>query len=103
MHQAVPFSGGTGSTAPVTKNTVNLSSASSASLTYQNLGGSNFLYTAKNFQSLDIPTRISEYATDYSKTAEKVSSALENRGWTALGEHKNVTPDAVKAIVEASY
>ena len=55
------------------------------------------------FQSLDIPMRISEYATDYSKTAEKVSSALENRGWTALGEHKNVTPDAVKAIVEASY
>lgn len=55
------------------------------------------------FQSLDIPTRISEYATDYSETAEKVSSALENRGWTALGEHKNVTPDAVKAIVEASY
>ena len=55
------------------------------------------------FQSLDIPTRISEYATDYSETAVKVSSALENRGWTALGEHKNVTPDAVKAIVEASY
>ena len=55
------------------------------------------------FQSLDIPTRISEYATDYSETAEKVSSALENRGWTALGEHKNVTPDAVKDIVEASY
>ncbi|MBL6731161.1 MAG: iron-containing alcohol dehydrogenase [Bacteroidia bacterium] len=55
------------------------------------------------FQSLDIPTRISEYATDYSETAEKVRSALENRGWTALGEHKNVTPDAVKAIVEASY
>ena len=55
------------------------------------------------FQSLDIPMRISEYATDYSETAVKVSSALENRGWTALGEHKNVTPDAVKAIVEASY
>lgn len=50
-HQAVPFSGGTGSTAPVTKNTVNLSSASSASLSYQNLGSSNFLYTAKNSQS----------------------------------------------------
>lgn len=49
-HQAVPFSGGTGSTAPVTKNTVNLSSASSASLSYQNLGSSNFLYTAKNSQ-----------------------------------------------------
>ena len=50
MHQAVPFSGGTGSTAPVTKNTVNLSSATSASLTYQNLGNQNFLYTAKNYQ-----------------------------------------------------
>ena len=34
-HQAVPFSGGTGSTAPVTKNTVNLSSATSASLSYK--------------------------------------------------------------------
>jgi NADP-dependent alcohol dehydrogenase len=55
------------------------------------------------FQSLDIPTRISEYVTNYSETAVKVSSALENRSWTALGEHKNVTPDAVKAIVEASY
>ena len=51
MHQAVPFSGGTGSTAPVTKNTVNLSSASTASLSYQNLGSNNFLYTAKNYQS----------------------------------------------------
>ena len=50
MHQAVPFSGGTGSTAPVTINTVNLSSASSASLSYQNLGSINFLYTAKNYQ-----------------------------------------------------
>lgn len=50
MHQAVPFSGGTGGTAPVTKNTVNLSSANTASLSYQNLGSSNFLYTAQNYQ-----------------------------------------------------
>jgi len=55
------------------------------------------------FQSLDIPTRISAYTNDYKNTAEQVSSALENRGWVALGEHKAVTPDAVKAIVEASY
>ena len=55
------------------------------------------------FQSLDIPTRISAYTSDYKNTAKQVSSALENRGWIALGEHKAVTPDVVKAIVEASY
>jgi NADP-dependent alcohol dehydrogenase len=55
------------------------------------------------FQSLDIPTQISAYTDDYENTAEKVSSALESRGWVALGEHKAVTTDAVKAIVEASY
>jgi NADP-dependent alcohol dehydrogenase len=59
--------------------------------------------TESFFHSLDIPTQISEYTDDYENTAEKVSFALESRGWVALGEHKAVTPDAVKAIVEASY
>ncbi|MEY2924015.1 MAG: hypothetical protein RLZZ337_555 [Bacteroidota bacterium] len=55
------------------------------------------------FQSLDIPTHLSEYTAEYEGTAEKVSNALKERGWVALGEHKAVTPDAVKAIVEGSY
>lgn len=55
------------------------------------------------FQSLDISTRISDYTSQYEGTAEKVSEALKNRGWVALGERQAVTPDAVKEIVAASY
>jgi len=59
--------------------------------------------TESFFHSLDIPTQISAYTNDYENTAEKVSFALESRGLVALGEHKAVTPDTVKSIVEASY
>lgn len=55
------------------------------------------------FQSLNISTHLSDYIEMCEGTSEKVSKALESRGWTALGEHKNVTPDAVAKIVAASY
>lgn len=55
------------------------------------------------FQSLDIPTRLSDYIDNCQGTAEKVSETLRERGWVALGEHKAVTPEAVKVIVEGSY
>mgnify|MGYP001040363140 CR=1 FL=1 len=55
------------------------------------------------FQSLDIPTRLSDYIDNCQGTAEKVSETLQKRGWIALGEHKAVTPEAVKVIVEESY
>jgi NADP-dependent alcohol dehydrogenase len=55
------------------------------------------------FQSLDIPTRLSYYTTQYQGTAEKVSQSLSKRGWVALGEHKDITPDRVKTIIEDSY
>ena len=59
--------------------------------------------TEQFFQSLEIPTHLSEYTAEYEGTAEKVSNTLKERGWVALGEHKAVTPEAVKAIVEGSY
>ncbi len=59
--------------------------------------------TEQFFQSLDIPTHLSDYTEQYEGTAEKVSETLKERGWVALGEHKAVTPEAVKEIVEASY
>ncbi len=55
------------------------------------------------FQSLDIPTHLSDYTEQYAGTAEKVSETLKARGWVALGERQNVTPEAVKMIVEKSY
>lgn len=55
------------------------------------------------FQSLDIPTQLSDYTEQYAGTAQAVKKALAYRGWVALGEHKNVTPDDVEKIVEMSY
>ena len=43
IHQTVPWSGGTGSTAPVVTNSVSISAGATASLTYTNLGGDPFL------------------------------------------------------------
>ena len=55
------------------------------------------------FHSLDIPTQLSDYTEQYEGTAQKVKERLADRGWTALGEHKAVTPDDVERIVEMSY
>ena len=43
IHQTVPWSGGTGSTAPVVSNSVAISAGATASLTYTNLGADPFL------------------------------------------------------------
>ena len=59
--------------------------------------------TEQFFQSLGIPTHLSDYIDACEGTAEKVSETLRERGWIALGEHKAVTPEAVKVIVEGSY
>ena len=55
------------------------------------------------FHSLDIPTQLSDYTEQYEGTAQKVKERLADRGWTALGEHKAVTPHDVERIVEMSY
>lgn len=55
------------------------------------------------FQSLDIPTQLSDYTEQYQGTAQTIKKTLSDRGWVALGEHKNVTPDDVEKIVEMSY
>ena len=49
MHQAVPYSGGVGTTAPTITNSVTISSGATASVSYQNLGDDNFLYTKKGY------------------------------------------------------
>ena len=59
--------------------------------------------TEEFFQSLGIGTHLSDYVEQTAGTAEKVSTALKERGWVALGEHQAVTPDAVRVIVEKSY
>lgn len=55
------------------------------------------------FQSLGIPTRLSEYVNDYNGTAEKIKNRFIERNWLGLGEHKAITPEVVQEIVEMSY
>ncbi|MBO6516285.1 MAG: iron-containing alcohol dehydrogenase [Bacteroidia bacterium] len=55
------------------------------------------------FQSLDIPTRLSDYTEQYEGTAQTIGNTLNDRGWTALGEHRSLSPKDVESIVEMSY
>lgn len=55
------------------------------------------------FHSLGIDTKLSEYTNDYAKTGSIVEKRFIDRGWTGLGEHKDLTPSDVKKIIEMSY
>lgn len=55
------------------------------------------------FHTMGMDTRISDYTPDYEKAAGFIVKRFEERGWKALGERQNVTPDKVKTIIELSY
>ncbi|MBU6342303.1 MAG: iron-containing alcohol dehydrogenase, partial [Bacteroidetes bacterium] len=55
------------------------------------------------FNSLGIATHLSEYTENYPGTAEKIAETFTARGWTALGEHKNLKPQDVEVIVKMRY
>ncbi len=55
------------------------------------------------FQSLAIKTKLSDYEVVPDGFAEKVSEIFTQRGWTGLGEHKNVNPEMVKSILKKVY
>jgi NADP-dependent alcohol dehydrogenase len=55
------------------------------------------------FHSLEIPTTLSEYTSNYEGTAEKIAQRFTSRGWLGLGEHKTLSPKDVKEIVKMSY
>lgn len=59
--------------------------------------------TVQFFHTMGMDTKISNYTKDYQKTADFIVNRFEERGWKALGERQNVTPDKVRAIVELSY
>lgn len=59
--------------------------------------------TEEFFNSLGIDTKLSKYTKDYKGTAEIISQRFIDRGWTGLGEHKNLTPKDVAEIVIMSY
>lgn len=55
------------------------------------------------FHTMGMDTKLSNYTDDYEKTASFIVNRFEERGWKALGERQNITPDKVKEIVELSY
>ncbi|MGB0885336.1 MAG: iron-containing alcohol dehydrogenase [Chitinophagales bacterium] len=59
--------------------------------------------TVDFFNSLGIDTKLSKYTDDYKDTASFISKRMTERGWTALGENKKITPSDVVKIVEGAY
>lgn len=59
--------------------------------------------TVEFLHKMGMQTKLSEYTADYEKSANFVVSRFEERGWKALGEKQNITPDKVRKIIEMSY
>jgi NADP-dependent alcohol dehydrogenase len=55
------------------------------------------------FNGLGIDTKLSKYTDQYEGTAEEIAKRFVARGWLGLGEHKNITPADVEAIVKMVY
>ncbi|WP_374163352.1 iron-containing alcohol dehydrogenase [Arcticibacter sp. MXS-1] len=59
--------------------------------------------TENFFRSLEIETKLSAYTASYEGTAEKIAQNFRSRGWTGLGERKDLKPEDVEEIVKMSY
>lgn len=59
--------------------------------------------TVAFFHTMGIATRLSDYTENYENTAEFIKNRFEERGWKALGEKQNITPDVAYEIVKNSY
>jgi len=58
--------------------------------------------TESFFNSLGVPTRLTDYQLDKT-TIDKVVENLKRNGFTALGERKLVTPEKVEAILQDRF
>ena len=58
--------------------------------------------TEQFFNNLGIATKLSAYTTDYTNTATEIEKRFNERGWLAMGERADLTPEEAKEIVEAS-
>jgi NADP-dependent alcohol dehydrogenase len=59
--------------------------------------------TVQFFHTMGMDTKISNYTTDYEKTADFIVARFQERGWKAMGERQNITLEKVREIVEMSY
>lgn len=59
--------------------------------------------TTEFFHTMGMLTRLSENTDQFEGTADFIVKRFEERGWKALGEKQNITPEKVREIVELSY
>lgn len=59
--------------------------------------------TVDFLHAMGMKTKLSENTEHYQGTADFIVKRFEERGWEALGEQKNITPEKVREIVEMSY
>ncbi|MBF0694530.1 MAG: iron-containing alcohol dehydrogenase [Flavobacterium sp.] len=59
--------------------------------------------TVEFFHTMGMDTKLSQYTESYENTASFIADRFQSRGWTEMGERKNITIDRVREIVEASY
>ena len=59
--------------------------------------------TEQFFKDLGIDTKLSNYTKNYNGTAELIAKRFTKRGWTAIGEHKTLSPEKVTKIVTMAY
>ncbi|UUC46387.1 iron-containing alcohol dehydrogenase [Flavobacterium cerinum] len=59
--------------------------------------------TVQFFHKMGMDTKISNYTSDYKKTADFIVDRFNERGWKAMGERQNITLEKVREIVEMSY
>lgn len=59
--------------------------------------------TTEFFHTMGIDTKLSQYVESFEKTADFIKDRFEQRGWNALGERQNITPEKVHKIVLDSY
>lgn len=59
--------------------------------------------TIEFFHTMGMKTKLSEVVANHLGTADFIVNRFEERGWKALGEKQNITPEKVREIVEMSY
>jgi NADP-dependent alcohol dehydrogenase len=59
--------------------------------------------TKEFYNSLGVKTALSDYSNSYNETSQIISNRFKERGWTGLGERRNISLEKVIEIVEMSY
>lgn len=55
------------------------------------------------YHSLGVKTRLSDYVDNYEGTAEIIAQRFTDRGWSGIGEKREITPKDVAEILKMSY